>query len=824
LTGMARTAPREHVAQAKQDMAYAVRMMRRTPGFTAIAVLTLATGIGASTAIFSVVHAVLLRPLPYANAESAVVVRNLLDGARDYGFSEPELLDARERSASLELAAFSNGAMNLTGRGEPERLSGTDMTWNALRVLGVNPVLGRSFRPEEELPGSGRVVILSHDLWMRAFNRDPGALGQALELSGERYTVIGVLPAAFVVPDEFAALQRSALIVPLTLDPAAPRRERGSHYLSVVGRPHAGYSLAQAQAEIDAFVQAFLRENPGEYNPPYRASLVALRTEIVGEVKRPLLLLLGAVSLVLVAACANVANLLLARGRVRATEIAVRKALGASHARLVRQVLTENVVLAGMAAVAGVLLAHALVTLVVGSAPNIPRATEIGLDPWVLAFTAAVAVGTALVFGSLPALQLADNDAASDHLPSRGGRATLRQTVRSALVTVQVALALMLLVGAGLLIQSFTKLLSVPSGFHPERVLTLRLSVPTAGYERRDQVVRFFEQLLDRVRESPGVAGAGAVAGLPLQAQRGDWDFYMEGETPGPGGSDRPADWQVVTPGYFETMGIRLARGRFLVPSDRAESPAVVLVNETLARTFFPDRDPIGRRIRMSGGDRPWMTIVGVVGDVRQDGLDAVPASEVYLPHTQFIPFWRDATLRTFTLVIRTAGDPASATEIVRRHVRELDPHLPISTVMTMDEVVARSVAERRLHMLLLGFFAGIALVLAVVGTYGVLAYQITERTRELGVRMALGARAGDILRMIVRQGMTPAAAGVLIGLGGATLLTRLLATLLFETEPLDAATFAATSGVLLASALVACCIPARRATRIDPSTALRAE
>ncbi len=824
IAGFVRTAPREHVTQLKQDVGYALRMMRRTPAFTAIAIVTLTTGIGANTAIFSVVNAVLLRPFPYANAESVMVVRNLLDGTRDYGFSNPEFLDARERMRTLELAGFSKVVVNLTGRGEPERLLGTDTTWNALQVLGVNPVIGRSFRPEEELPGSGRLVILTHELWSRVFNGSRDALGQALVLDGEPRTVIGVLPPEFVVPDEFAALQRSALIVPLTIDPAAPRNERGSHYLRGFARPRSGHSIAQAQTELDGLIQAFVRENPGEYNPPYRASLVTLRTEVVGEVRRPLLLMLGAVSLVLLIACANVANLLLARGQVRAREIAVRKALGAGHVRLVRQVLTESLVLAGIAAVSGVLLARSILGVVVGTAPNIPRLTEVGLDPEVLAFTAGIAMLTALVFGSLPAMQLAHRDVARELHSGRGSHTAMRQGVRAALVTTQVALALVLLVGAALLIQSFTKILRVPSGFNPERVLTLRLSLPTIGYAERDDVVRFFEQLLDGVRSSPGVLSAGAVAGLPLQSQRGDWDFYMEGETPTSSGSDRPADWQVVTPGYFETMGIRLVRGRLLSAIDRAESPAVVLINEALARTFFAGGDPIGRQIRVSGENRPWMTIVGVVGDVRQDGLDVGPTPEMYVPHSQFVPFWRDTTLRAFTVAVKTAGDPALATSIVREQLRSLDASIPISLVITMEEVVARSVAERRLHMLLLGFFAGVALVLAVVGTYGVLAYQMTERTREFGVRMALGARAGDILRMVVRQGMTPAVGGVLIGLAGATVLTRLMSPLLFETGPLDPPTFAATSAVLLVAALAACGVPALRATRVDPSRALRAE
>jgi putative ABC transport system permease protein len=824
LVGLVRTAPREHVAQLKQDVGYALRMMRRTPAFTAIAILTLAAGIGANTAIFSVVNAVLLRPLPYANADSVAMLWNHWKGSDKGGLSNPEFLDFRERLRSLELAGFSKVSINVTGRGEPERLLATDMSANALRVLGVNPVLGRGFSSEEELPGNGRVVLLTHDLWARLFNSSPAALGQTLTLNGEPHTVIGVLPPEYVTPDEFGSLQRSAAIVPLSLDPAAPRNERGQHYISALARLRDGFTLAQAQAEVETMTTAFKRENPGEYEEEYGATLFPLQTEIVGEVRRPLMILLGAVCLVLLIACANVANLLLARGTVRAKEIAVRKALGASHARLVRQMLTESVVLSLVAACGGVVLARGLVMAVAASASGIPRVTDVSLDPVVLAFTAAVAIATALVFGSLPALQLANKDAAPSLHADRGARTALRKGVRGALVTAQVGLALVLLVGAALLIQSFTRLLRVPAGFSADRVLTARLSIPLEGYRERDQVVRFFDRMLDGVRSSPGVIQAGAVAGLPLQSQRGDWDFYMEGETPGPHGSDRPTDWQVVTPGYFETMGIRLVRGRFPAPTDRSQSPAVVVVNETFARTFFADRDPVGRQIRMSGDDRPWMTIVGIVGDVRQDGLETFAVPEVYMPHAQFKPFWRDTTLRTFTVVVRSEADAASVGGVVRQQVRALDPNMPISAVLTMDDVVAQSVAERRLHMLLLSTFAAIALILAVVGTYGVLAYQITERTQEFGVRMALGANAGNILAMVIRDGMVPALAGVVVGLVGATLVTRLLSSLLFETEPLDPVTFAGTAGVLLLAALVACCVPARRATRVDPSTALRAE
>jgi len=822
--GLVRTGPREHVLQLRQDAGYALRMMRRTPGFTAIAILTLATGIGANTAVFTVVNAVLVRPLPYRDADQVAMLWNHWPGSAKSGLSTPELLDFRERLRTVDVAALAGGAANLTGRGEPERLPASYVTSNYLDVLGVRPLLGRTFRPEEERRGQGFSVLLTHAAWQRLFDGRPDAIGQRLTLDRAGYTIVGVLPPQFALPHEFGALERSALVFPLPLDPAAPRDERGSHYLRTIARVRRGYSMDQAQAEVGAVARAFDREHPGEYDPAYGATLWPLPGEVVGDVRPALLVLLGAVTLVLLIACANVANLLLARGQVRAREIAVRKAIGASPARLVRQVLTEGLVLAAIAAAAGTALAYALTRAMARLAPGIPRIDEMSVDLTVLAFTAGVSVITAAVFGSLPAMDLARRDSGAHLSSGRGGRTTLRQAVRGALVSAQVALALVLLVGAALLVQSFTRLLNAPSGFRPENVLTFRVSLPIEGFKEREPVVRFFEQALERLRALPDVTAAGATAGLPLQTEIGDWDFYLPGETPGPHGSDRAADWQVVTPGFFEAMGVELRRGRFPSLSDRADAPAVVVINQRLAATYFPGVDPVGRQIRMSGGERPWMTIIGVAGDIRHNGLDTPARAQVFMPHAQFVPFWKDTTVRSFSIALRTSGDPRAVAAAAVARIRELDRDLPVSQVMTLEAVVDRAVGPRRLQMLLLAIFAGIALVLAAIGTYGVLAYQITERTREFGVRMALGARRADIIGMVLRQGMSPAVAGVIVGLAGAALLTRLLASLLFETRPTDPATFGATAVVLLAAALAACLFPARRATRVDPATALRAE
>jgi len=824
VVGLVRTAPREHVAQLRQDVAYAVRMMRRTPSFTTVAVLTLATGIGANTAIFSAVDAVLLRDLPYRDTRSLAMVWNHWPGTEKGGLSFPEFLDFRERLRSVEVAAWGNGVANLISQAEPERLRVAEVSPNLLDVLGVRPVLGRNFTPNEERRGEGFVAILGDELWRRRFNAAPGIVGQSIVLDGRPFTVVGVLPAGFVLPHDYGSVERSALIAPLTVDVSAPRNERGSHFLYSAARLRPGYSLEQAQSELHTLSRSWTTEFDGEYHASYFAALLPIRTEIVGDIRPALLVLFGAVSLVLLIACANVANLLLARGQVRAREIAVRKAVGASQARLARQVITEALVLAAAAACVGVLLARWLTVAMVRTAPGIPRLDELRLDPTVLAFTAAVSILTAVVFGSLPALEHARRDVSANLQGDRAARTPMRRAVRATLVAAQVALALVLLIGAGLLIQSFSRLTRVPAGINPDHVLTMRVSIPVDGYEERERAVGFYEQLLDRFRAVPGVRFAGAVTNLPLGNPIGDWDFYLPGETPGPHGSDRPADWQVVTPGYFEAMGVPLLRGRLPVAADRADAPPVVVINETLARTYFSGRDPIGQQIRMSGDDRSWMTIVGIVADVRHEGLDTPANSQVYLPHAQFKPFWRDTTVRTFALVVRTDGDPQAAASALRASVRAINPNVPVAQAMTMEQVVDRSVAPRRLQTQLLAVFAAVALVLAIVGTYGVLAYQITERTREFGVRMAVGAGRADILRMVVRQGMAPAAAGVLIGLGGAALLTQLLTSLLFETRPLDPVTFAGTAAVLLVAALAACLVPARRATRVDPAVALRTE
>lgn len=824
LTDLARTAPREHLAQLRQDVSYALRMMRRTPAFTAIAIVTLATGIGANTAIFSVVHAVLLRDLPYGGAGRVTRLWNQFPGGHGSALSYPELLDFRERLKTVDVAAWALGAATLVGHGDPERLMTAAVSPNLLDVFAVRPALGRVFRPEEERPGAAAVVMLTHELWQRRFDGDPAVLGRTVTLDRTVATIVGVLPSGFVLPDRFGAEEQVQLLEPLTVDVSAPRAERGSHFLRAAARLRPGCSLAQAQAEVGAVAAAWNHEYAGEYDAGYTAILRPVRHDIVRDVRPALLVLFGAVAFVLLIACANVANLLLARGQVRAREMAVRKAIGASHARLIRQVITEALVLAAAAAALGLGLAHWLTQLVVRTAPNIPRLDQVGLDPVVLAFTAAVAVLTAVVFGMLPALEHSRGDVAGRLHMARGGAMPIRHTVRAALVAAQVALAFVLLVGAALLIQSFTRLTSVPSGIDPEQVLTMRVSIPADGYRERERAVAFFERLLEGIRAVPGVDAAGAVTNVPLGEPIGDWDFYLPGETPGPHGSDRSADWQVVTPGYFEAMGVPLRRGRFITARDAWDAPAVVVVNETLAGTYLSGRDPIGVQIRMSGGDRPWMTIVGVAADVRHNGLAGAADPQVYIPHAQFIPFWPDTTVRSLAVVIRSASGAQAAVSAVRARVRELDPNLALARVRTMDAVLDRAVAAERLPAQLLAIFAAIALVLAVVGTYGVLAYQINERTREFGVRVALGARSDEIVRMVVRDGMTPAIAGVLIGIGCAAALTRVLTTLLFETEPLDIVTFATTSGVLLAAALAACCVPAGRAARVDPATALRAD
>ncbi len=822
----------EHFSQLRQDFRYSLRAMRRQPGFVAVAVVTLALGIGANTAIFGVLHAVLLEPLPYGEPDRLVAVANRWDGRASVGMSDPEYLDYAERSRTMTIAAIATAAVNVSGgTGDPERVSAAQVTTNLLDVLGVTPRIGRTFRLEEERAGQHRVALLSHGLWQRRFASDPGVVGKTVALNGQVHEIAGVLPEGFLLPTDFAGGPPAQLLLPLVFDRSAPRASRGGHYLQGIGRISDGQSLASARAEMDAVIVPLIREYPDQHNQGnFGIAIAPLRQSLLGDARPIVLFLAAAVGLLLLIACANGANLLLARGESRRRELAVRTALGASRGRIARQLLTESCMLSVAGAAAGLFVAYLLQRLVIAIDPStLPRLDHVQLSVPVLAFAAAVGCVTGILFGLVPAFQVSRagaNEGLKDG--ARGGTEGARAAARRALVVCQVSIAVVLIVAAGLLIKSFARVVGTPAGVDPENVLTLRVSVPAARYPGRTEVTAFFDRALDRMRSLPGVRGAGAASGLPLSIASGDWSFDIEGRPRVNGRRPGAADWYVVTPGYFEALGISLVRGRLPAASDTEDAPQVVFINETTARALFPNDDPIGKRVRFGGAtyeQQPWRTIAGVVGDVRTFGLDQPLRTEVFFPHRQFLHFSRGAQARAMTLAIKTAGgEPTSLTSAVRAELRAIDPEVAAADVRDMTSVVAGSVADRRMQMVLVGAFGALALVLAAVGLYGVMAFHVVQRTREMGVRLALGASRATVLRLVVFQGMRLVLIGLAVGTASAFVLTRPMTDLLHEVSPRDAVVFSLAPLLLAAVGLLACYIPARRATNVDPVVALRSE
>jgi putative ABC transport system permease protein len=822
--------PKEHAAQLRQDIAYALRGMRRQPTFVAVALLTLALGIGANTAIFGIVHAVMLAPLPYHEPDRLVGVWNRWDGRAAATLSTAEYLDYSERSRTLTIGAGATVAVNVSTGSAAERVAAAYVTWNLLDVLGVRPALGRPFRPDDERPTSGAAAIVTHEFWVRHFAADPAAVGRTLSIDGVPHVVSGVMPAGFLLPSDFEPGDRAALLVPMPFDRAASRASRGSHYLRAVGRLNPGESPGTAQAEMDGMVASLIREYPAEHVQGNFGIVVSpLRQDLLGDARPILGMLASAVGLVLLIACANVASLLMARGESRRRELAVRTALGASRWRLARQLLTESCVLSVAAAALGVALALWLQRLVVATDPaGLPRLDQAGLSVPVLVFAAALAVVTAILFGTMPAVQVssaASGEALKDG--TRGGTEGRRTLTRRALVVAQVAIAAVLLVAGSLLARSFLQVAGTPSGIVPDGVLTLRVSLPPARYPGRTEVAGFFDRALERLRALPSVQVAGAASGLPLSVASGDWNFDIEGRPRVNGRRPGAADWYVVTPGYFEALGITLVSGRLPLPSDTETAPHVVFINETAARTLFPEGRAIGTRIRFGGAtaaEQPWRTIAGVVGDVRTRGLDQRARPEVFFPHRQFMHFVRGGQARAMSLTVKTAGDPAALVAPIRAELGRLDPEIAAADVAGMRTIISGSVADRRAYMILVGAFGALALVLAGVGLYGVVAFHVAQRTREMGVRLALGATRARVLALVVAQGMRLVGAGLLLGLGAAAVATRPLASLLFEVSPRDGVSFLAAPALLALVGLAACYVPARRATRVDPVVALRGE
>jgi putative ABC transport system permease protein len=795
---------------AMRDLRLAVRQLARTPGFSAVAVVTLALGIGACAAIFSVVDGVLLRPLPYPRSERLVVVQEtLLPRFAEFAVAPSHYLAWREQATSFEsLAALHDGGYNVTTAGGPVHVAAKRVTASLFTTLQVAPALGRAFSPEEDLPGNASVAVVSHDFWMRYLGGRPEVLGETVTLDGRPFAVVGVMPPGFQIGGP------ADIFTPAAYGPS------GVHDIGAIARLRDGVTLAEARSEM-----ALLAERLGKTDARFGhwgVKLTAMRDFAVRDVRAALLALLGAVGLLLLVACANVANLLLARALVRSREIAVRTALGASRGQVVRQVLTESLVLALAGGAAGVLLAKAAVAALLAAMPReLPRLAEIGVDARVLGFACLLALATGVAFGVLPALHAARVDP-NDVLKQGGhgaGVGRRQSRLRGGLLAAEVALALVLLVGAGLLMRSFARLQAVDPGFRPEGVLAVTLSLPESKYPTGAEQAAFAERAAASLAALPGVQAAAASQGFPFSTVVNHvFGFRIAGRPP-----ERVppiADAFSVTPGYFAAMGIQLRRGRLLDARDGARSPRVALINETLARRIFPDEDPIGKRIdaaRAPGAPDRWHEIVGVVGDVRYARLDGQPAMQGYAPFVQAPADWG-----ALTLVVRAPG--AVSEEAIRAAIRAVDGGQAITTVRPATDWIAGSIARQRFAMLLFVVFSVVALLLAAIGVYAVMAQVVAQRTRELAIRVALGARTADVLRLVLAQGGRHVALGLAVGLATALALTRFLTSLLFGVTPHDPLTFAGVAAFLAVVALLACLLPARRASAVDPMHALRAE
>jgi len=813
------------MAELLQDVRYALRALRRSPGLAAAAILTLALGIGANSAIFSVVNGVLLKPLPYAQPERLVTVVSQFPtmGFDRFWISPPEYMELQERSRSYAaIGAYRTGAASVSTAGDPVRVTSAIATAELFQALGVPPLLGRTFGPDEDVPNGEPVVVLSHGLWQRAFGADPALVGQAIDVNGVRRTVLGIMPPGFDVADAGVEVW-----LPAALD-RANRTNRGSHYLEVVARLAPGVTLEQARAEMRSLVARWGEEVGAGYHSPHPENhpllIHELQEQLVGDARTALLLLLGAVGFVLLIACANVANLLLAKAEARQKEIAVRAALGAGRLRLLRQFLTESVTLAAIGGALGLAFGYAGLRLLLAGATGIPRADEIVLDVTVIAFTAAVSLATGLLFGLAP-LQHLSHRALGLAIRQGGQRTTAAAgRLRRLLVVMEVALAVVLVVGSGLMLRSLAELQRVDVGFEPEGLVTFQLYLPPAGYPDAPAQVGFYERLARRVSALPGVQGFAAMSGLPPRRDLDANDMEFEGVPEVPGGPAHNIDyWQFVTADYFATMGIPIVDGRAFTASDDGAAGPVALINETAARLFWPGQNPIGRRLRPGFGDpeAPWFTIIGIVKDVKQGGIESETGTEVYWHYPQIAQVFGNVP-RTMNVVVRTAAEPLALAPLLRQEVRAMDPGLPLADLRTMQENIGLALSRPRFIARLLTVFAALALTLAAVGTYGVMSYSVAERQRELGIRLAIGAAPGRLLRQVLREGLGLAAAGLALGVGGALLVTRLLASLLYGVSSTDPASFILAPLILTLVAAAACYLPARRATRVDPATVLR--
>ncbi len=802
-----------------QDLRYGARMLGQNPGFTLIAVFTLALGIGVNTAIFSVVYAVLLRPLPFPEPDRLVWVwGNIRNGGNRASVSPPDYLDYRAQNESFEqfAATFSiPGYANLTENGEPERLETRLVTGNFFQAMGVDALLGRTFQLENERPGNDQVVVLSHSIWQQRFGGESSVIGKTLTLDGRKFEIIGVMPPEFKYP------QGVRLWAPINFNIADGMKQRKAHFLRPVGRLKPGISLQQAQADLDAIASQLEAQYP-DSNSGWNLRLVPLRDQLIGNIKPTLQILLGAVGFVLLIACANVANLLLVRATGRQKEIAVRLALGAGRLRIIQQMLTECTLLALIGGTFGVFLAAWGVEMIVAiSGNNIPSTSQIGIDRNVLGFTLGVSVLTGFLFGLVPALQATDLNLS--HVlkeGSKGGsQSAPRNRTRNLLVIIETAIALVLLIGAGLLIRSFIRLQQVNPGFDASNVLTMRIDLPhdlpRDKYFAPERATEFWGQLQERLAGLPGVEAVGMITELPLSGQPNDTGFNVEGRPTVRPGPQFGADFRRVNQDYLSAMKIPLLRGRSFTAQEVRQNAHLLLISETLAQSVFPDEDPLGKRLLLGLNEPTPFEIIGIVGDIHHRALESAPNATMYLP--ELGTGWTN-------LAIRVTPNPMNLAAAVRHEVQSLDRDLPVSAVRTMDQVLGESLAAERFRMWLLGLFALVALLLSTIGIYGVMAHSVALRRHEIGIRMALGASPLDVLKLFIGQGIRLALGGVAIGLAAAFGLTRLMSSLLFEIQATDPWTFGGIVLSLITVAFMACWIPARRATQVDPMVALRNE
>ena len=805
-----------------KDIRYAVRGLVKRPGFTVIALLTLALGIGANTAIFSVVNAVLLRPLPFRDPEQVVIV---WEDASFAGFphntpAPANYIDWKNQNQSFsDMAASAEVSFNITGDGDPERVTAFAVTHNFFPLFGVQPLLGRSFLPEEDRPGGNKVIVLSYSLWQSRYGGDTHVLNRDIQLNGVKHTVVGVMPASFQFLESEVRLW-----VPLAFD-QEDMANRGGHYLNVVARLKPGVALSQAQADMNGVMRRIATDHPEEtFDGKVGVVVMPMRDEVVGAARGSLVVLLVAVAFVLLIACANVAGLLLARAVGRRREIALRMALGAGRPIVVRQLLTESLLLSLVAGVLGTLLAYWSFSFLQRLVPEeMTLSTSLTLDTRILLFTILISIVTGIIFGLVPALQAAKVDL-NEALKAGSARVTSTTWLRSTMIVLEVALSLMLLIGAGLLIQTLFQIFGQYSVLEPEKVLTMRTVLPREKYKEPQRRNNFYRQVLERVEHLPGVVSAGYTTSVPLSWKGGTSGFLPEGiKSPIPGMAYDANDRQ-VSADYLKTMNIPLRAGRYFDDRDNEQSMPVAIINETMARQYWPGENALGRRFKSGDPNdpqTPWTQIVGIVADIRQMGLDEPVKAEMYFPYQQikdniwYIP--RE-------LAIRTSGDTSSLVGPVRQIIREVDPDQPVSNVATMAELLGTEASQRRMGMIMLVAFAALALLLASLGIYGVLAYFVTQHTSEIGVRMALGATTRNILFLVLRKGMGLTLLGVVIGMAAALALTRLMSSLLFGVKAIDPLTFVTVPLLLTGVALLACYLPARRATKVDPLVALRYE